>query len=238
VFKLYLGDKEPAVPIKFNDCIAKLNTLNRKTNNGYRSTGYGRRDNNWAKTEVVNVLKECCTFDKKTTNIVEVDEPVMEEVLVGDNDHAPENSGVQLIPVIDKKTGQPKTKKVKKKEVVVTKECLLSDDQAAFVTKMADEFQKQALLKSQKFLADAIRNTGAKLINFQGEEGYLVEGKLRKYVVNKRTNQVSNYDTKAYICIVEPGHQVSVGGDATASRLYALKNDSVLVNRIGTLKHG
>ena len=220
-FKLVLSDTE-SVRIKFNLCLTKLATLNRMTNNRWNTTGYGKRDTNWAKRELVKILKECCTFDKKEVHWDESYVPALDE----NNE-----------PLKDK-DGNPTLKLVKTKRVVESVECLLTDEKAAFVGKMAEEFQRKALEKSEKFLADAIKNTGAKLITFQGEEGYLVEGKLRKYVVNKRTNQVMNYETKGHICIVEPGHQVSVGGDATACRLYALRNDSVLTQQIGTLRHG
>lgn len=220
-FKLVLGENE-TVKIKFNDCLAKLATLNRKTNNLWQPTAYGRRDYNWAKRELVKILKECCTFETKTIPVTETEEPVMK-----DGKQVTDDDGNLLF------------KKIKTKgEMVITKECLLTDEQAAFVGKMAEEFQVKALAKSQKFLADAIRNTQAKLIDFQGEKGYLVEGKLRKYVVMQRTNQVMNYETRGHICIVETGHQVSIGGDATAARLYALRNDSVMTNQIGTLRHG
>ena len=199
------------------------------TNNRYLTTGYGRRDYRWARLKLVEILKECCTFDKKEVTEVEVEEPVMQEV---------EKDGQKVMePVLDRK-GQPKTKKVKKKDVKITQECLLTDEQAEFVGKMAEEFQKKAIERSKVFLANAVKNTGAQLIQFQGEEGYLVEGSIRKYVVNKRTNMVYNYETKGYICIVEPGHIVSVGFDALAARLYALKNDSVMVTKISTLRHG
>ena len=179
-----------------------------------------RKDWRWAQLQLRDILKLCCTFDKKTTTYEDVEEIVTEENVQVFNDD-----------------GTPKMQTVKKKIVTVTKECTLTDEQAKFVGKMAEEFAKKAIEKSKLFLATAIKATGATLIQFQGEDGYLVEGALRKYVVNARTNQVYNYESKGYVCIVEPGHQVNVGFDALAARLYALKNDSVLVGQIGTLRH-
>lgn len=217
---LKLGD-DNTVKIKFNDCLKKLDTLNRKTNNAWSRTGYYRKDYAWAKEELVTVLKECCTFDNKTVETVD------EIVEAKDKDGN---------PILDE-NGAPLLKTVKKKNVTVTQECLLTDEQAEFVGEMAEAFQKRAIEKSKLFLETAMKNTGATLIDFHGEPGYLVEGKLRKYVVKKSTNQVFNYEKGNAICIVEPGHQVSVGDDALAARLYALKNDSVLVSKIGTLTH-
>lgn len=222
-FKLVINDTE-SVKIKFNDCLNKLATLNRKTNDSYLSNGYGRRDHNWAKRELIRILRECCTFEVKTTNIVEVDEPVMTE-------------GENPVQAVDK-DGNLLFKKVKKKETTTKTECLLTEAQGQFIGKMAEEFQKAAIKKSEVFLQNALKATGAKQITFKGEEAYLVEGALRKYAVLKRTNQVYNYDSGNYVCIVEPGHQVQVGFDALAGRLYALKNDSVMVGQIGTLRHG
>jgi len=124
-----------------------------------------------------------------------------------------------------------------KKQYKVKTVCYLTDDDAKFIGEMAKKFHERAIEKSKIFLETAIKATGAVLQNFKGDECYIVQGKLHKYAVNKKTNMVSNYDTGHYICIVEPGHQVSVGCDATAARLYALKNDAVTVQQIGTLHH-
>jgi hypothetical protein len=124
------------------------------------------------------------------------------------------------------------------KQYNITKECMLTDEKAAFVGKMAQEYYENAIKKSSVFLAEAVAKTGAKLINFNGEECWYVEGQLHKYAVSKKTNQVYNYERGNYICIVEPGHRVEVGFDATACRLLALKNDSVRVKQIQTLGHG
>lgn len=119
-----------------------------------------------------------------------------------------------------------------------TKVELLNDDQTLFVTKLAEEAQRQAIEKSKKFLETAVKTTGAVEENFLGQPMMIVQGKLRKYAVCKADNRVYNYDAKKSICIVEPGHTVGVGFDALAARLYALKSDSVLLDKIGTLKHG
>jgi hypothetical protein len=218
-FKLVVGENQ-SVKIKFNECLTKLKTLNRQTNNNYAPGSYNQKNNLWAQRQLVDILKQCCTFDKKEVKTVEVEEPQFDD------------KGVLVVN--DK--GEPIYKKVKKKEVTVTKECTLTDEQAKFVGKMAEEFHKKALEKSEIALKNAIKNTGATVVQFKGEDHYRVEGKLRKYVVNKRTNEVFNHDTGNYVCIVEPGHQIMVGFDALATRLYALKNDSVMAAKVGTLR--
>ena len=125
------------------------------------------------------------------------------------------------------------------KSTQTKKVCYMTDAQSKVIVELAKKLQEKAIEKSKLFLAQAVKATGSKEIEFKGAKGYLVEGKLRKYFVNKDTNQVLNYDDNGrHICIVEHGHQVSVGCDATAARIYALKHDAVTVNKIGTLKHG
>lgn len=138
------------------------------------------------------------------------------------------------------------TKKKKNKDGVVeeTTICTLSDELAAKMGAMANDFHEKALEKSKNFLETAIKATGAKEIVYATKPALLVEGTLRKYAVIKENNSVyavigqqENGDYYGrFICIVEPGHQVSVGCDATAARLYALKNDSVTVGAISTLR--
>jgi hypothetical protein len=197
-------DENNHARIKFGDIIKGVAMLNRRTNDGYSYTGgYNRRNAEWARKELVSLLKECCTFDVKTSKKNEDGKVIRDEAgkIVYD----------------------------------ITKKCELTDEQAAYIQKMAQEFHKKALEKSKIFLQTAITATGAKLVDFKGVQGYMVEGKLHKYFVNKDSNQVQDYTTGRHICIVEPGHQVSVGGDATAARLYALKHDAVTVKQIGTL---
>ncbi len=124
-----------------------------------------------------------------------------------------------------------------KKQYIITNECGLTDDKASFIAKMAATYYEKAIKKSKIALEIAVKQTGATSVNFNGEECWYVEGTLHKYAVSKKTNTVFNFERGNYICIVEPGHRVETGYDATASRLLALKNDSVRVKSIGTLSH-
>jgi hypothetical protein len=117
----------------------------------------------------------------------------------------------------------------------VVSECLLTDEKAKFIGKMAAEYYDLAVKRSSLFLADAVKKTGAVMVHFKGETCWKVEGNLNTYAVSQKTNQVFNYTTGSAICIVDPGHRVEVGFDSTACRLLALKNDSVRVNDIKTL---
>lgn len=140
--------------------------------------------------------------------------------------------------VIKDEAGEPILDAEGKKQYRVNQVCHLTDEKASFIGKMAQEYYEKAIKKSSVFLAEAVKTTGAYPITFNGEECWAVDGQMHKYAVSKKTNQVFNRERGNYICIVEPGHRVEVGFDATACRLLALKNDSVRVNAIGTLRHG
>lgn len=75
--KLQIDDNS-SVKIKFNDFLKKIEVLNRRVNNGYSS--HVARDVVWARTELTNLIKECCTFVKKTLIVGEEDgEPVLDD---------------------------------------------------------------------------------------------------------------------------------------------------------------
>ena len=223
-YHLIIND-EKSVKIGFNKIQQAVYTLNRKTNNLYIPGGYTRRTAEWARVQLREILKECCTFETTTKVLDEKGKQIID---------------VSVTPAIKDKDGNIVAPEltIKTPRVLVEKVCTISDEDAKVIETMARDYQKKAIEKSKLALDLALKRTGAKLITFKGEEGYLVEGTLRKYVVNAKTNQVYNYDKGNYICIVEAGHQINVGFDALASRLYALKNDSVMVKHVGTLSHG
>lgn len=64
--KLQIDDNS-SVKIKFNDFLKKIEVLNRRVNNGYSS--HVARDVVWGRTELINLIKECCTFAKKTLQL-------------------------------------------------------------------------------------------------------------------------------------------------------------------------
>lgn len=132
--------------------------------------------------------------------------------------------------------GEPVLNEAGKKTYRPIKECTLTSEKAQFIGKMATEYYDKAIKRSSLFLAEAVQKTGAKPIVFNGEDCWYVEGTMHKYAVSKKTNAVYNFERGNHICIVEPGHRVEVGFDATACRLLALKNDSVRVTQISTLR--
>jgi hypothetical protein len=216
-YRLVISPTE-SVPVKLNTCISKLMQINRATNGGWTRRS-GRRDYASARRQVVQALIASCTFDELQN--IAANEPVFaydaegKPVLNADGTHS---------TVLQSVTHERK----------VTRQ-YLTVEQASFICKEAEEFQKKAAEKSKIFLETAVKVTNAVKTTLDSQDGYLVQGKTKRYFVNEKTNAVHNYDTKAYVCIVEQGHQIQLGYDALAARLYALKNDSVMTQKIVTL---
>lgn len=124
-----------------------------------------------------------------------------------------------------------------KRQYDVTHVCHLTEEKSAFIGKWAVEYYNKAVKRSIQFLEEAVKQTGATTIEFNGEPCWYVEGIMHKYAVSKRTNMVFNYERGNNICIVEPGHRVEVGFDATATRLLMLKNDRYRSHQVTTLQH-
>ena len=206
----------------------------------YLVTGEGEEDR--VKVKLNQVIKKIATLNKRTNN----------KYSVGQG-YAPRNAAWarrQLTdilkagctfetktPILDN-DGKHMVDAEGKKRYNIARNCLLTDEKAAFIGKMAQTYYEKAVQRSKLFLDNAVKQTGAKAIEFNGEECWYVEGTMHKYAVSKKTNTVFNFSTGKSICIVEPGHRVEIGFDATAARLMALRNDSVVVGEVGTLRAG
>jgi hypothetical protein len=112
----------------------------------------------------------------------------------------------------------------------------IADEDIAKLIAQADEHKKAAIKRSKDFLATAVKFTGAQEIEFSGKRAYRVDGTLRKYAIVIETAKVYDYETGQYRCIVNDRHYRGFGYDDVAARLYALKNDSVMQKKIGTLQ--
>jgi hypothetical protein len=129
------------------------------------------------------------------------------------------------------------TKKVKREDGTEVDEVTVGIT-ALDITKLiqiADDYKKAAIQKSKDFLATAVKFTNAEEIEFLGKKAYKVDGDLRSYAIVVDTAKVYDYQTKQYRCIVNDNHFRGVGYDDIAARLYALKNDSMMQKKIGTL---
>jgi hypothetical protein len=73
-------DDTKAVKVKLGDAIKELASLNRRINDGYSAIdGYSRRNAKWGRKKLVEVLKECCTFDKKQLVVDADKKPVLDK---------------------------------------------------------------------------------------------------------------------------------------------------------------
>lgn len=128
-------------------------------------------------------------------------------------------------------------KKIKETgEVEEVENVLISKQDVNKLLKVVDEQNKAKIERSKQFLATAIKTTGAEEIEFLGEKAYKVRGSLRSYAVIIKTAKVYDFETKQYRCIVNDRHYKGAGYDDLASRLLALRNDSVMQTEIGTLQ--
>jgi len=116
------------------------------------------------------------------------------------------------------------------------KEALLTKEDIVKLLGVANEAKQAAVERSKEFLNTAIKLTKAELIEFMGNTAYKVTGGLRTYAVVVKNAKVYDFDTKQYRCIVNDRHYAGAGYDDIAARLLALKNDSVMQDRIGTLR--
>jgi len=112
----------------------------------------------------------------------------------------------------------------------------ITKEDIAKLIDVADEAKKKAIERSKAFLEGAVKTTGAELIEFLGKKAYKVKGGLREYAIVVESAKVYDFNTKQYRCIVNDNHFRGAGYDDIAARLYVLKNDSVMQDKIGTLK--
>jgi hypothetical protein len=129
-------------------------------------------------------------------------------------------------------------KKVKNEEgkVEETVETLITSADIVALLNVVNEQKKKAIERSREFLNTAVKLTGAELIDFMGKQAYKVKGSIREYAVVIKDAKVYDYESKQYRCIVNDRHYAGAGYDDIASRLLALKNDSVMQQQIGTLR--
>lgn len=99
----------------------------------------------------------------------------------------------------------------------------------------ANENKRAAIARSREFMEMAVKSTSAEKIDFMGQPAYKVVGKMRTYAVMIKSAKVYDFDTKKYRCIVNHNHYQGAGYDDVATRLLALKNDSLTQESIGTL---
>ena len=99
------------------------------------------------------------------------------------------------------------------------------------------EARVEAEKRSQELLASVVKETGARQVQFKGLEAYEINGNSgRTYAVEKESFKVWDAKTNDYVCIVDGRGEQGVGYDALVARLLALRNDTFVVDRIGTLK--
>lgn len=120
--------------------------------------------------------------------------------------------------------------------VATTTKVLISKEDVKTLLRMANDSKLAAIARSREFMESAVKATGAERVEFMGKPAYKIQGKLRTYAVIIQTAKVYDYETKQYRCIVNSHNYHGAGYDDVATRLLALKNDSVMQGSIGTLR--
>lgn len=98
------------------------------------------------------------------------------------------------------------------------------------------KYYKEAVKKSEELLADTLKVLNVELTEYDSEQAYIINGKLKRYLVTERL-KIYEYPNMKYICVIDRGRADNVvGKDKLVSRLYALSNDNLVVGDIHTLK--
>ena len=124
----------------------------------------------------------------------------------------------------------PEGVKNKKSQTLIKREDIIS------LLAVVNQKKSEAIERSKQFLQTAVDLTKAEKVVFLGKAAYKVQGSLRSYAVIIASAKVYDYETKQYRCIVNDRHYEGVGYDDIATRLLALKNDSVMQESISTLR--
>lgn len=114
--------------------------------------------------------------------------------------------------------------------------CLITRDDILAILSIVKDKKKEAIERSKIFMETAVKLTNAELVEFMGKRAYKVQGSLRTYAVVIENAKVYDFDTKQYRCIVNDHHYDGAGYDDVATRLLALKNDSVMQSSVSTLR--
>lgn len=114
---------------------------------------------------------------------------------------------------------------------------LVTIEQCAPLIEWLLEARSEAEKKSATLLKSVVDETQAKAVKYNGLEAIEIVGNSgRSYTVEKESFKVWDTKSKEYVCIVDGRGEMGVGYDALVARLLALRNDTFVVDRIGTLK--
>ena len=119
----------------------------------------------------------------------------------------------------------------------------MTNDVVSTIVKEGKHLYEDAVKKSKELLEKVVKQfkleTVTIEINGREQEAYKVQGKLAEYAVvwdrEKNTCPVYTYPNMQYKCIVDKTPNQQAGVDNLVNRIFALKNDTLLVNQIHTL---
>jgi hypothetical protein len=110
-----------------------------------------------------------------------------------------------------------------------------------FIIKEGKKAYEDAEKKSIELLNKTIKNLGIAQETHHGVDGYVISGKKNKYFLSKggdaHTNncEIRTLPDWKYVCVIDKSLD-QAGEDKLVNRMYALKNDTLVANQIGTLR--
>jgi len=118
---------------------------------------------------------------------------------------------------------------------LLEKNSQLNYDEAIDCIKLGLKRYRESIKKAKQLLQETIKKLDIKLIDVENSEvngkGYLVTGKSGKQYLVTEGLKVYRYPQMSYICIINKGKVGNLNTtDLLISRIYALKNDSVMAN--------
>lgn len=111
----------------------------------------------------------------------------------------------------------------------------LSATDIAFLIREGFKEYLLALKRSEEFLRDAVKATGAQEAEFMNSRGWAVQGISGKDYFLTKDSKVYDMASKSYICIVDKTVSSSFANDRLVARLFALRNDKLVARNINTL---
>jgi hypothetical protein len=98
------------------------------------------------------------------------------------------------------------------------------------------EARTEAEKKSAQLLASVVKETKAVETTRNGMPAYKVVGNSGAEYTVEKEGSFKVWHGQSYVCIVDGRGEMGVGYDALVARLLALKNDTFVVDKIGTLR--
>jgi hypothetical protein len=227
---MYLSETDQTLRVKLGKLINAVKRINRLTNNKHNRSGWTHRNHSWAREQLQDALIRCTTFEHTPLT------PIQVITAIDPTEYKEE----QLRIAAQEAIAKAEAERIKQQAELARRtlqERQIKRAETLQLFKKMEEDREKAIKKSEQFLAMAVKHTKATTAHHADGDAWLVKGKLRSYYIIKHTGKVYEAKTGNYVCIVNDSNYKGMGLDCIVSRLYALRNDSMVENMITTLKN-